>query len=238
MSDGIAFGTPLRRVSPDEPPVEQIHATLRAAILSLELAPGARVSEAGIARAVGASRTPVRAALARLGDEGLIETRPSRGNYVTRLRASAVRDAHFVRDALESATVAALAREGLPDATAVRLETNLEAAARAATRGDEIAFGRLDDAFHRLLAEATGHDRLVRVLVREKSALARLRALCPAETDYMRTIVAEHAAILEAIRAGDETAARHRLSAHIGRVLGTLETLQREHADFFEEDAR
>ena len=238
MSGDVALGAPLRRISPDGPPVEQIHATLRRAILALELPPGARVSEAGIARAVGASRTPVRAALARLGDEGLIETRPSRGNYVTRLRASAVRDAHFVRDALESAAVAALARDGLPDAMAARLEANLEAAGEAAARGDRIAFGRLDDAFHRLLAEATGRERLVQVLVREQSALARLRALCPAEIGYMRTIAAEHAGILGTVRAGDASAARRRLSEHVGRVLDTLEALRCERADFVENDDR
>jgi len=236
VSGEVTTGAPLRRVSRDEPPVEQIHETLLAAILSLELAPGARVSEAGIARAVGASRTPVRAALARLGDEGLIETRPSRGNYVTRLSARAVRDAHFVRDALESATAARLAREGLSAAMDARIGSNLGAAAETATRGDELAFGRLDDEFHHLLAEATGNVRLVQVLAREKSALARLRALCPAEIGYMRGIVLEHAAVLDAIRARDEVSARHQLSTHVGRVLDTLEDLQRDHAEFFEDD--
>lgn len=231
MSDG-----PLKRVSLDEPPVEQIHETLLAAILSLELAPGTRVSEADIARAVGASRTPVRAALARLSEDGLIETRPSRGNYVTRLSAEAVRDTHFIREALESTAVAWLARNGLSTAVKARLATNLAAAAEAAERGDAGRFGRLDDEFHHLLAEATGRVRLAHVLEREKAGLARLRSLCPAERDYMRLIVEEHTGIVEAIGARDEAAARARLSAHIGRVLTTLEALQRQHADFFEDE--
>ena len=235
---GTTATTPLRRIDPDEAPVDQIHEILLVAILSFELAPGVRVSEADIARAVGASRTPVRAALARLGDEGLIETRPSRGNYVTRLSAKAVRDAHFVRDALESATVAHLARGELSAPMAERLDANLTAAGRAAERGDDVAFGSLDDGFHHLLAEATGHARLVQLLVREKAGLARLRALCPADTAYMRCIVAEHEGILRAVEGGDEHAARARLSAHIGRVLATLEGLQEAHADFFEEDVR
>jgi len=236
MSGATTAGTSLERVRLDEAPVDQIHATLLEAILSLKLAPGTRVSEADIARAVGASRTPVRAALARLGEEGLIETRPSRGNYVTRFTASAVRGAHFVRDALESAAVAELARSGLEEAVSTRVERNLAAAAKAAERGELDAFGRLDDEFHHLLAEATGHARLVHVLVREKARLARLRALCPADADYTRRIVGEHAGIVAAIRAGDEGTARARLSAHIGQVLTILDELQRRHADFFESE--
>jgi len=232
---GTTFGTALRRVRHEDEAVDQIHETLLAAILSLELIPGARVSEADIARAVGASRTPVRAALARLGEEGLIETRPSRGNYVTRLSAKAARDAHFVRDALESATVAQLSAIGIGETMSERLEANLAAAAEAAERGDGKVFAQLDDAFHHSLAEATGHERLLQVLTREKTGLARLRALCPAQTAYMREIVGEHRGILAAIRAGDEVEARARLSAHIGRVLGTLADLQVRHAEFFEE---
>ena len=237
MSADTASGASLRRVRLDEPPVDQIHATLRRAILSLELAPGARVSEADIARAVGASRTPVRAALARLGEEGLIETRPSRGNYVTRFGAEAIRGAHFVRDALESTAVAHLAREGLDETMAARLKANLAAARKAVRQGDDSLFGELDDAFHHLLAEATGHERLVHVLVREKARLSRLRSPSPGQRNYQRRIVEEHAGIVEAILARDESAARARLSAHIGRLLTTLAELQRRHADFFEDEA-
>ena len=78
----------------------------------------------------------------------------------------------------------------------------------------------------------------MQLLVREKAGLARLRALCPADTSYMRCIVAEHEGILRAIEGGDEHAARARLSAHIGRVLATLEGLQDAHAEFFEESVR
>lgn len=235
MSRTAASTLSLERVSFGKPPVAQIHDALRSAILSLEIAPGARVSEAEIARRVGASRTPVRAALARLGEEGLIETRPSRGNYVTRLSAEAVREAHFIRNALESTTVAALAREGLSEAMSTRLDTNLAAAEAAATRGERKRFARLDDEFHHLLAEATGHPRLVDVLEREKARLTRLRSLCPTEPSYMQGIANEHAGIVTAIRAGDETGARAASTEHIGRVLSMLEGLQRRHPDFFEE---
>ena len=176
----------------------------------------------------------MRAALARLSEDGLIETRPSRGNHVTRLSAAAVRDAHFIRDALESTTVAQLARHGLSAAAIDRLEKNLtDTAAAAAERDEPDLFGRLYDEFHRLLAESTGHSRLVHVLEREKAGLGRLCALCSRESDYMQAILEEHTGIVDAIRVHDEELARKRLSTHIGRVLMLLEDLQNRHRDFF-----
>ena len=223
----------LTPIDPAEPPVEQILAALRRAILSLELAPGTRISESAIAAAVGASRTPVRAALARLGEEGLIATRPSRGNYVTLISASGVREAHFIREALECAIVSRLAEDGLPPEANLRLEGNLAAARRAISDDDPLRFGELDDEFHHLLAETTGHARLVRALVREKALLTRLRRLSRAEGGYMQDLLDEHAGILDAIRRADADTARERLQHHVRRVLSTLDGLQRRNGDYF-----
>ncbi len=224
----------LTRVDPQRPPEVQIYEALRAAILRMEMAPGALVSESEIGQAVGASRTPVRAALARLREDGLIATRPSRGNYVTKLSARAIREAHFLRRAIERAVVERLCAEGLAPAAARALEENIAASRGEIARGNGAAFGRLDDAFHARLAEATGYARVGRVLAREKMLLDRLRVLSLGDAAHLHTLLADHEGVLAGIVAADAGGALAVLETHLARVLITLDALERRHVDFFE----
>lgn len=88
----------MERLDFNRPVVDQIYSALKSAILSRELFPGQAVSENEIGQSFNSSRTPVREALSRLRDDGLIVTLPSRGTYVSRLsdKISAARSS-FVR---------------------------------------------------------------------------------------------------------------------------------------------
>src|SRR5579884_872618 len=81
---------------------ERVYATLRDAIVSGELAPGARLRDQELAGSLGVSRTPVREALQRLEDEGLVETSPRASTRVAPLDARAARDAFPVVAALHA----------------------------------------------------------------------------------------------------------------------------------------
>ncbi|MEX2518247.1 MAG: GntR family transcriptional regulator, partial [Paracoccaceae bacterium] len=211
-----------------------IYDRLKAAILIMDLEPGALLSEAEIGQAVGASRTPVRAALARLRDEGLIDTRPSRGNFVTRLSPASIRAAHLIRNAVERATVARLCAAPLRGGLAEKLERNLAASARALAAADGPEFRIHDDRFHLLLAEATALPRIAGALLREKTVLDRLRVLSLADTNHLRILQKDHEAIVAALLARDAEAANAALELHLARVLTTLGELERRNRDFFE----
>jgi len=95
----------------------QIYERLRRAITTLELAPSESVSEKDLAQKLGVSRTPVREALIRLADEGLIDVLPQRGTFVAPIRLQDVEDAQFIREALEVAVVRRLTghmKRGVP----------------------------------------------------------------------------------------------------------------------------
>src|SRR6478609_3261334 len=90
----------MERLDFNRPVVDQIYSALKSAILSRELFPGQAVSENEIGQSFNSSRTPVREALSRLRDDGLIVTLPSRGTYVSRLSDKNIRSAQFIREAL------------------------------------------------------------------------------------------------------------------------------------------
>lgn len=216
------------------PAGEQIFAALKSAILTTDLPPGCLISENEIGQRFGASRTPVREAFTQLRTDGLIVTRPSRGNYVSRLSEARIREAQFIREALELANVTRLCERGLPDAVIGELTGILDIQGRAVAEGDTLGFQAQDDRFHTTLARATGFERAETLLIREKAALDRLRVFSLGDTDHMTRLLEEHRAILDAIRGRDTDRAVEAMRTHLRSILSALSSLIAAHTDFFE----
>lgn len=225
---------PLPAIDADQPTAEQIHAALKAAILSMALTPGTRVSEAEAGARFGASRTPVREAMTWLRDEGLIVTIPSRGNFVTRLSEAGIRSAHFILEALEVAAVTRICAEGLTPEDDARIAVALTAQRNAISFSDPVAFHAADDAFHAAIAGATGLPRVRTLVLREKTALDRLRALGPDDMEYLSGQEDEHRRILNGLRKGRADRAQRVMQRHLAAVLTLLDALKATHGAFFE----
>lgn len=216
------------------PAAEQIHQALHRGILDCTLPPGARVSENEVAARFGTSRTPVREAFTRLRDDGLILTLPSRGSFIARLSKSEIRGAQFLREAIECAVVAHLCTTGLTQEDDVEIQAALNAQERALAREDTLAFQDADDRFHAGLAAASGMARVAPVLGREKAALDRLRVLSLSEPAHRESLLADHAAVLTAIRDRRTEAAVTAMRSHLRRVLGTLAAMIADHGEYFD----
>ncbi len=224
----------LPRLDMARPAGGQIFAALKAAILRMELPPGCALSEAELGQCFGASRTPVREALAQLRDAGLVTTLPSRGNFVTRLNAQKIREARFLREALEVANVTRIAEIGLNPAVEAELREGLSAQRKAIEDADDMTFQQLDDSFHLDIARATGYPRSAHVLEHEKMQLDRLRVLSLRERDHLETLHTQHCAIFEALRAGDPDRAAAATRDHLRSVLYLLDALTALHAEYFD----
>jgi len=221
-------------LDPARPVAEQIHAGLKSAILRADLPSGCLLSETEVGLRFGASRTPVRDAFTRLREDGLIVTWPSRGSYVARISEPAIRQAQFLREALELAYVARACETGISSGTRAALDASLAAQEEAARDGDAARFQALDDTFHAEIARATGYDRAETLLIREKSALDRLRVLALSDRDHIGMLLDQHRAIHAAILKRDAGAAQAAMRIHLRAVLDTLADLKTRHADLFE----
>jgi len=212
---------------------DQVYLALREAIVSAELTPGLKLSENELAGELGVSRTPVREALARLRDERLVAIVPQLGTFVTLISPRAVADAAFVREALECAAVARpVSRIG--DEQADELRRNLGAQERARASGDERAFDRWDEEFHRRLCDYSGH-LIAWVLSRRANGhLDRVRRLSLPDPSYLSETLAEHHAIVAALAAGDSSAAETALRHHMRMTPANLPRLREQYPDYFE----
>lgn len=230
----------LAEAVPSVPVVRREHARLRVyaglldEIVRAEHEPGKRLSENELAATYGVSRTPVREALATLRDDGLVEVLPKHGTFVAPISEGAIRNAQFIREALECAAVRAAAHR-VADSDITELESKLAGQERAERGEDHDAFYALDDEFHHTLCDLSGHAEVWRVSQRAKSHLNRVRRLSLPAPDYLGEMIAEHRLILGALQARDpddaETAMRH----HLGMVLRELPRLRDQFPGYFRE---
>jgi DNA-binding GntR family transcriptional regulator len=208
----------------------QVFEHLREQILSLELAPGTVLSRADLAAAYGLSQTPIRDALIKLGEEGLVDIFPQHATVVSRIDVSAATQAHFLRRAIESEIAATLATS--PDAALVkRLRAQIDV--QAALAGNAREFIEADRGFHRLMYEAAGVPELFDLVRRRSGHVDRLRMLHLPTPGKERAIVRDHRAIVEAIAEGDAAAAQAAVRQHLSGTLGKVDEIRRRFDDYF-----
>jgi len=181
------------------------YTALRAAILDGTLKPGERLRDPELCSWLALSRTPVREALARLEDEGLVETSPQRFTRVTPLDRDEARDAFEIVAELHAlATRLAVPRLTAEDLDELR--TINRRFARALETGDVDAALAADDAFHGLLVDAAGNREVPGALGRLMPRLRRLERLRFGALPGRRS-VRHHDRIIALAARGDATAA-------------------------------
>ena len=212
---------------------QMLYDSLRARVLSLELAPGAALSRVEIARDYGVSQTPVRDALQRLEAEGLVETFPQSRTHVSRIDLAHARETQFLRLGLELEVARVLA--ALPDPAAALAPASriVEAQAAALAAGDLERFSALDAAFHRALVEAAGHPALWEVIAARSGHIDRLRALNLPDPGKPLDILSRHREILAAVAAGDRAAAEAVVRRHLSGTLQAAEAIRARRPDCF-----
>lgn len=214
--------------------VDGIHDVIRDEIITLRLMPGAKVSENELARRFNTSRTPVREALLRLVDEGLVEVWPQRGTLITPISLRAVRRARFVREAIEVAVFRKAAAEGLSDAVLAQLDAIM--AEQEAAREDPGRFTEADDAFHRAFANGIVVGDIWTVLEREKAQFDRLRFLSLPNVTPVSVLIEQHQEMIAAVRARDPDAAEQAVRHHLSEVLKVTEQLSARYPELISND--
>jgi DNA-binding GntR family transcriptional regulator len=209
----------------------QVVESLRAAIVSLELAPGLALDRTELAQQFGVSQTPVRDALMRLSEEGLVVIRAQYTTQVSRIDVPAAREAHYLRRSVEIEIARQLAQA--PDAAVIAgLRTQLSLQAEFAERKDFTGFISADKEFHRQMYAAAGLPRLWAVVVKMSGHVDRLRLLHSPFTGKTASIMDGHQAILAAIEAGDADAAQQAVRAHLSGTLASVEEIQQRYPEY------
>lgn len=202
-------------------------------ILTLDLLPGARMSEAEVANRLGVSRQPVRDAFNRLGNLGLLTIRPQRATEVRGFSITEIDNSRFVRLAIELEVVT----RACADWDAVRgdaFDRNLAQQQEAIASGQTERFHALDYDFHRLICDFAGQPLAFETIERCKRAVDRLCVLSLGRAEEMTALLEDHRIIVQAMKTGAAEQARATLRHHLKRLDSTIVEIHEAHSEYFE----
>ena len=197
---------------------DSVYMELRGKILSRELKPAQRLLEVKIANEMGVSRTPVREALRRLANEGLVKIVPNSGARVASPSSHEMDNSYSVREYLENMSVELACRTGMDKRTLERLDGLVRDGDAAYDAGDVDAFLAANNDFHRIIAEAGKNyvlsEYVDNILQRTNVYIYFYSKFIEAENKSS----GEHRAILRAIAQRDRIGAQELMKQHLERV--------------------
>lgn len=194
---------------------DELYEQLRTAIISGEIPPNSRIVETDVSERYKVSRTPVRQALQRLKQAGLLRE-SARALVVSAFSSEELRDFCAVRDTLES-LAAYLAVSGRTDVDLILME-EIQALFEKAIGGDPAEVVRLNHEFHNAVWEASRNPFLQEQLAHVRGLIERMDTTTLDTEERQRQALEEHRAIYEALVARDEERARLATLEHFNRA--------------------
>ena len=217
------------------PAAGQIYQVLREAIISGNFHPREAISENRICGMFGVSRSPVRIALTRLAEDGLIDIFPQRGSFVAPIKLQQVREGHFARVALELAVLREAAKFWSPRESRMAIDS-IKAQQRFSKEGDAWSFHTADEQFHRIFSVCARLEGVWDTIQGAKTHLDRVRHLANPVRGHMDKVIAEHEAVVAWLDGGKTEEAIESMRQHLDSLHATLARLKPLHEDYFVED--
>jgi DNA-binding GntR family transcriptional regulator len=217
VSDGFRLG----KVDTTPSLKHKAYASIKDAILTLKLEPGAALVEGDLAQQLGISKTPVRDALQELEREGFVTRILFKGTYVTDVTMRDMTEVFQLRAVLEG-LAAYLAAPHFSQQNLDQLGRDLSAAEAALAKGDLALCSELGQAIHMAIIDRAGNDRLAWIIHNLDDHLRRFRILSDRIIGRLNKSVQEHRRVLAGLQHGDPAEAELAMRDHLFSVLRDL----------------
>ncbi len=223
----------LGRTSAHIPASALVYTEVRSRIVSLQLPPQTTLSRAELAEQFNVSQSPVREAILRLEQDGLVVSYPQSRTEVTKIDVVRIREEHFLRIATECEVVRQLSK--LRPAALLAKAKGFIKMQEALVDDVEQAgmFRQLDEAFHAALFAGVGQSNLHAHVTARCGNLARVRSLDLPRAVKMMSVLKGHKAAIEAIEAGDGEAAAEAMREHLSGTMERLPEIIKENRSLF-----
>lgn len=212
--------------------VDRVYEDLYRRIVELELPPDATLTRGELCEDYGVSQTPVREALQKLEQVGLVKIYPQSRTVVNRIAVSLLNQNHFLREALECEVVRRIALEH--DAELIKKLNAIVDLQEQYVEPSEVAiFGKLDELFHETMFTAAGQPGLFRLSRSMLGHMARVRRLDLPTEGKTRDVIDVHRRIVEAIATGNPEHAAQVMREHLQGTIAKVDELRAAHPDYF-----
>ncbi|HRE20506.1 MAG TPA: GntR family transcriptional regulator [Rhabdaerophilum sp.] len=210
----------------------RIYATLRNRIISLELLPDTTLVRNDIADAFGVSQSPVREAIQRLEQDGLVISYPQSRTVISKIDVAHARETQFLRLSVELEVARTLAGKG--DAGLLVPAKRLLRMQKLAGDDRDIGeFTTLDWLFHLALFEAASVRTLWHLISDRSGHIDRLRRLNLPDPGKIAEVVRHHEDILDAIASGDFQVVEQAVRTHLSGTLAAMQKIIEQNPAYF-----
>ncbi|MGP1507898.1 MAG: GntR family transcriptional regulator [Sphaerochaeta sp.] len=212
---------------------DTVYNDLRNKILSLTLKPGTPLSFTNLKPLYNVSISPIRDALKRLDNEGLVTIKPQSGTYVALIDMVKTRDERFMRLFLELGAIEKAFDRGIDKQLLYQWEDSIEKQQSAFECRDTTTFLELDNSMHRLLFLACGHERVFDSMLATSGNYHRIRMVSYLFDDIFSNAIEQHRQILKALKVGslEEVLKLERL--HISKLETETSCYQKAYPQYF-----
>ena len=214
------------------PIVPQVHSLLHHLIVHCVLPPGSPIREKDLSEQMEVSRTPIREALLQLEKEGLVEIYPQAGTRISKISMEEVRESHFIREAMESATVRFAAQQGDSELNK-KLKSRLQRFKDSLDTAEKDLLFELDELFHKTIAEFRFQNRLWKITNIAKSHMDRVRHLTLPLPKRIYEIADEHQRVADFIIRHQPDEAVRAIQDHLSVIFSDIERIRAERSEYF-----
>ena len=200
---------------------EMVYSRLEEEILVGQISQGSALGEIALSKRLGVSRTPIRGALHRLAEEGLVEIVPNKGAKVLGINLDDLIDIYRIRERLEG-LASSLAAKRISEKEMDELSEAVDLVDFYIKRNDTEHIKELDTVFHSIIYKASGSRFLERTLSELHRKIKAYRKRSLTVPGRLEKSAAEHREILEAIKARDSEKADELTSLHVRRALENM----------------
>jgi len=218
----------------NEPVNQQIYRILRKSIINCKILPGAVLSEKDISSQFNVSRQPVREALIKLAEAGLVEIWPQRGTFVTKISVKKVTDGQFIREVVECAIIGKAAKIA-QESDIKKLELNLMEQKIALQTSNAQLFLDKDDEFHQILMDIIDCPMAWQTIENIKAMMDRVRFLTLEDITPPSVLIEQHERIYKAIQEGNSRRAVIAQREHLQAILKSIKVVAKQNNDWFVE---
>jgi len=211
----------------------QAYSIIKNKIMNLDYAPGVKISTTSISNDIELGKTPVREALLRLSQEGLVDMIPQSGAYASKINLQNAQEARFTRELIETEIMQEAATL-IVENDIKKLSSNLAQQTQALKNRDFTPFFQLDNDFHHYFYTLTNHELTWNWLQLNSSHLYRFRRL-RIETSHLQwqTLITQHQELLNATAQHDLTDIRFHELTHIRLMLSEKNQVKIDFPDYF-----
>ncbi|ABR36195.1 MULTISPECIES: GntR family transcriptional regulator [Clostridium] len=209
-----------------------IYYKLRDEIINLYLEPGTSISEKELSEKYSVSRTPVREALVRLAQEGLVNIYPQKGTVVSLIDLSAVEEGRFLREHLERAVVKEACKE-FSQENVLALEMNLKLQKMYIENNDYKKLFEADEEFHKIIFEGSNKKRVWNSINDGSTEFQRIRMLRLVTNSSWDNIYLQHKEIFNAIKNKSPEIAEDFMKEHLNMVTFDKNKIKEKYPNYF-----